>query len=267
MLAIRCMVDLAVESRSWSPTKDLVFHSNSREARVTTSIAVRTDLRRIVPLLMLVVATGHFNRIAISVAGNERIVPGLGVKADDMGMIYSAFLLAYTLAMLPGGWFIDRFGPRVGLMVLLFGSTAFVVLTGGVGFLATGAASVWWGLLVVRSFLGLMNAPLHPASARMVFEHLPPESRAMANGLVTGAACAGIAATYVAFGLLIDAFDWPVAFLISGGLTFLVALVWTFGTRPTGDASDLIANSITTELRPGGPPARAPPPERDLFDS
>lgn len=210
---------------------DMAFPSSTRDARLSTSIAVRADLRRTVPLLMLIVATGHFNRIAISVAGNERLVPRLGVTPDKMGMVYSAFLLVYTLAMLPGGWFIDRFGPRVALMVLAFGSTVFVAMTGAVGLLATGTSSVWVGLLIVRSMLGLVNAPLHPASARMVFEHLPPQSRSMANGLVTCAACVGIAATYVVFGMLIDRFDWPVAFLISGGLTFVVALIWTFGTH------------------------------------
>jgi MFS transporter, ACS family, D-galactonate transporter len=205
---------------------------------LSTSFAVRTNLRRTVPLLMLVVATGHFNRIAISVAGNERIIPRLGVSSDKMGMVYSAFLLVYTLAMLPGGWFIDRFGPRVALMVLGFGSTVFVALTGAVGFLATGAGSVWLGLLVVRALLGLTNAPLHPGSARMVFEHEPQESRAWANGLVTGAACVGIAATYFVFGALVDLVEWPAAFLISSGLTFLVALTWTFATRTIAEPSD-----------------------------
>jgi MFS family permease len=205
---------------------------------VATSIAVRADLRRTVPLLMLVVATGHFNRIAISVAGNEWIVPRLGVAPDRMGMVYSAFLLVYTLAMLPGGWFIDRFGPRVALMLLAFGSTVFVALTGVVGLLASEASSVWLGLIYIRAILGLINAPLHPASARMVFEHLPPQSRSMGNGLVTAAACGGIAATYFVFGMLIDRFGWPRAFLISGGMTFIVALIWTFGTRPSNEPSD-----------------------------
>jgi ACS family D-galactonate transporter-like MFS transporter len=197
---------------------------------------------------MLVVAMGHFNRIGIAVAGSERIIPRLGVSSDKMGMVYSAFLLIYTLAMLPGGWFIDRFGPRRALMVLGFGSTVFVALTGAVGFLPVESGSVWLGLLVVRSLLGLTNAPLHPASARMVFEHLPPDSRAMANGLVTCAACVGIAATYVVFGTLIDLFDWPIAFLISSGLTLLVALTWTFGTRPTGGAADLLAAQARTSF-------------------
>ena len=205
----------------------------ARESRPFTTSSDRADLLRTVPLLMLVVATAHFNRIGISVAGNERIVQIPGLGAERMGLVYSAFLLLYTLAMLPGGWFIDRFGPRVALMVVCFGSTVFVALTGVVGLLADGPWTLWLGLMIVRSLLGLLNAPLHPASARMVFEHLPPSSRAMANGLVTAAACVGIAATYYAMGTLIDRFDWPIAFLISSGLTLIVALVWTVGTRPS----------------------------------
>ena len=206
---------------------------------MSKSLDAGLSLRRTVPLLMLVVATGHFNRIAISVAGNERIVPMIGVAPDKMGMIYSAFLFVYTLAMLPGGWFIDRFGPRSALMVLAFASTIFVALTGVVGLVANDASSVWLGLLLVRSMLGLFNAPLHPASARMVFENLPQESRGMANGFVTGAACAGIATTYVLFGFLIDRFDWPIAFLVSSALTLVVALIWTFGTRQGAVSPDV----------------------------
>ena len=93
---------------------------------------------------------------------------------------------------------------------------------------------------------------------------VPPQSRAMANGLVTFAACVGIAATYFAFGMLIDRFDWPVAFLISSGLTFLVALVWTFGTRPTRDLSNRAVTATRASFRSLGPPAGAPPPECDL---
>jgi MFS transporter, ACS family, D-galactonate transporter len=207
------------------------------EARVPMLSADRASVLRTVALLMLVVATAHFNRIGMSVAGTERIIGAYGVDEKRMGQVYSAFLLFYTLAMLPGGWLIDRFGPRLALMVLLIGSTVLVALTGAVGFLASGPAALWLGLMVVRSLLGLFNAPLHPASARMVFERVPSKSRAMANGLVTSAACVGIAATFHAMGFLIDRLDWPIAFLVSGGITLLVALICTFGTRPARDTS------------------------------
>jgi MFS family permease len=203
----------------------------TRDVRAPGSRADLPDLLRTVPLLMLVVATAHFNRIGISVAGAERIIPAYGIDEERMGLVYSAFLLFYTAAMLPGGWFIDRFGPRAALMVLGFGSSVFVALTGAVGLLAQGPVALWVGLLIVRSLLGLLNAPLHPAGARMVFDRIPARSRAMGNGLVTFAACVGIAATFYATGKLIDRYDWPITFLICGGLTFLMALVWTVGTR------------------------------------
>ncbi len=185
-----------------------------------------------VPWLMLVVACGHFNRIGMSVVGTERIIPQYGLEPAQMGMIYSAFLLCYTAAMIPGGMFIDHYGARAALLLWGIGSTVFVALSGGVGLLATTASTVLAGLLTVRALLGVFNAPLHPASARTVYQYVRPESRALANGLVTFAACVGIAATYKLLGGMIDRFDWPVALLISSGMTLVVTATWAFVTRP-----------------------------------
>ena len=138
-------------------------------------------------LLMLVVATGQFNRISISVAGAERIIPHEGIAPKEMGMVYSAFLVMYTLAMLPGGWFIDRFGPRACLLLLGFSSTIFVALTGAVGLAGHGTDTLLLGLILVRGLLGLTNAPLHPASARMVFDRVPgPRGLRQRTGDVRG---------------------------------------------------------------------------------
>lgn len=202
---------------------------------MTNKSPTSRGMLKTVPLLMLVVATGQFNRISISVVGTDRIIPHFGVSEERMGLVYSAFLLCYTLAMLPGGWFIDRFGARTALVVLGFGSTVFVALTGGVGFLCKGPITLWLGLLVMRSCLGFLNAPLHPASARMVYGHVPPESRAFANGLVTFSACLGIAATYSVMGALDALFDWPAAFLITSALTLIVTLIWFFATWSDSD--------------------------------
>jgi MFS family permease len=65
----------------------------------------------------------------------------------------------------------------------------------------------------------------------MVHEYVPAGSRSLANGWVTCAACAGIAATYYGLGALMDRFGWPSAFLACSLATFVVACVWTAGTR------------------------------------
>ena len=180
---------------------------------------------------MLVIACGHFNRVGITVAGDERIIPYLGVSEKSMGAVYTAFLIFYTAAMLPGGWFIDRFGPRLAIVLLGLGSTLFVALSGCVGLIFHSGTPLLIGLLIVRSLLGIMYAPLHPGSARMLADELPPRAAARANGWTNFSACVGIASTQLVLGPLIDRFDWPGALLISSAMTLVVALVWTISTR------------------------------------
>src|SRR5437867_13423996 len=117
---------------------------------------------RIVVLLMALCFISHLNRISMAVAGDERIMKQFSIAPEKMGAIYSAFLLVYTLCMIPGGVFIDRFGARTALMVVGFGSALFGALTGVVGFVWTGAAHFWMPLVVVRGLMGFVARRLHP---------------------------------------------------------------------------------------------------------
>lgn len=189
--------------------------------------------RKIVLLLMMVVACGHFNRVGISTIGTERLIGNFGIDPEKMGMVYSAFLLCYTIAMLPCGWLIDRIGARAALMYLAFGSVVTVGLTASTVFATNDPAKFLLLLMIVRSIMGVMNAPLHPAAAQTVFERVNPRSRVLANGLVTFAACVGIAATSSVMGTMIDWCDWPIALCISSFMTLIVAIVWTVGTKST----------------------------------
>lgn len=180
-------------------------------------------------LLLAMIALGHFNRISISVAGSGQILKqhADSITETQMGWVYSAYLIVYTLAMTPGGWFIDRWGPRRALMLLGFGSAGFVILTGVVGLAWSSAGLLVAGLLVVRGCLGVVSAPLHPAGARVVSFWFAPGVWAGINGMTTAAACIGIASTYFVFGELMDVVGWPTAFLVAGGVTALLALTWT----------------------------------------
>jgi MFS family permease len=192
----------------------------------------------IVVLLMGLCFISHMNRVSMSIAADERIMAQYSISTQQMGAVYSAFLLFYTLFMLPGGWFIDSSGVRValGMMALFTGLCG--VLTGmGAGTFAA-AGSLLMYLIVVRSFMGFFTVPLHPASARAVGVWLPPGTQTLANGMITGAALLGIACTPVAFGALIDRFDWPVAFVVTATITTALGLLWFWMTRnlPRGTA-------------------------------
>ncbi|HEV3255825.1 MAG TPA: MFS transporter [Gemmataceae bacterium] len=226
---------------------------------------------RIVGLLMAHAAVCHFNRISISVAGNERIMQQYLVAPTTMGVVYSAYLLTYTICMTPGGWLIDRRGPRAAFLLMGVGAAVFVALTGFAGtafqpplpFMAGGAVglagsapgqgpllaaaalvaerTLWtcWPLvatlMLIRSLLGIMSTPMHPGAARAVSFWMPAGARTWANGLVTGAALLGIAGTYTGFGYLMDRFGWQSSFVIAGGATALLAAVWALyaSDRPT----------------------------------
>jgi MFS family permease len=187
--------------------------------------AVPTAVRwHILAILLAYSFMSWFNRASMAAAGDERIMPQYGITPEVMGRIYSAFLLAYALFMTPGGWFIDRFGPWRALVLMGFGSALFGTLTGAVGLL--GASLLVPALLVIRALMGVCSAPIYPASSRIVSHWIPYPQRSFANGMVNCAAPVGIACTFVGFGALIDLVNWPMAFVITGGITALLALLW-----------------------------------------
>ena len=189
---------------------------------------------QILALLMGLCFISHFNRASMSVAANDRIMGDYGISPTRMGTIYSAFLLVYSLCMVPGGAFIDRFGARRALLVVGFGSAIFGGLTGLTGWLfPASAAGLWLSLVAVRGGMGMLSAPLHPASARAAGSWFPPPQRSLANGLVTGAAIAGVAASYPGFGALIQWIGWPAAFLTAATATGLLSLLWKVHSADT----------------------------------
>ena len=88
---------------------------------------------RIVALLSGIVFLAHFNRVSISVAANANFIGPDKLTEEQMGLIYSAFLLVYTLGMFPGGWLFDRIGPRRALTGMGLGLGFWAAMTGVLG--------------------------------------------------------------------------------------------------------------------------------------
>jgi ACS family glucarate transporter-like MFS transporter len=182
---------------------------------------------RVLALLALFAFLCHFNRLAISVVGTERLIKGGVVDETRMGWVYTAYLIVYTVCMTPGGWLMDRWGAKRMLALMGFAAAGGAMLTGLLGLAALPAAALFPALIVVRGLVGVANVPMHPGAARAVGLWFPPAGRSFANGCVTAAALVGITSTYVGFGWLMDKFGWPMAFVFAGGATLLAAMAWT----------------------------------------
>jgi ACS family D-galactonate transporter-like MFS transporter len=202
--------------------------------RETPSVSSLSTPGRWLVVLMLVffAAIAQYNRLCMSVAGSEVFIPKVGISETDMGMVYSAFLIVYTICMMPGGWLIDRVGAGTALLFLGLSMGIFVILTGCLGWFTSDTNQVWLGLMVIRGLAGACSAPLHPGAAHVVAELMPRSGRATANGMITAGAVIGIACSFPVFGWLMDTITWQWAFVVSGVALFIYGLFWRSAAAP-----------------------------------
>jgi hypothetical protein len=99
---------------------------------------MRTTHRRywVFFLLFLFSAIAYLDRVNMSVAGKP-IAHEFGLSPIELGYLFSSFLWAYVLMMLPGGRLIDRWGTHVMAPVATAIWSGAQVATGMVGSFAT----------------------------------------------------------------------------------------------------------------------------------
>ena len=177
-----------------------------------------TRVRQVVVAWTLAIAAiAYLDRICISTAA-PAIRAELGLSDGDMGLVFSAFTLAYALFEVPSGWFADRFGARITLTRIVVWWSVLTALTG----LAGGLAS----LLVVRFLFGAGEAGMFPASARAFGRWLPQGERGRAFGLALMTAALGGALTQPLVVALLNRTSWRVAFAVFGSVGFVWAIGW-----------------------------------------
>ena len=186
--------------------------------------AVRTTVRwRIFAVVFAVVVLNLMDRTTLSIA-MPTIAKEFALSPTMQGVLLSSFFWSYALLQLPGGWLIDRFGPRR----LIAGSTVLWGMFQGMAALATGGAS----LLLTRVGLGAAEAPLFPAGAKLSALWLSPAERGrgavlMDSGSPLGAAFGGV---IIAF-LILTLGSWRLAFLAAGAGTVAAGLLAWFYLR------------------------------------
>lgn len=80
-------------------------------------------------LLFFAAIINFLDRSSLSVA-NSTIREEMGLSGTEIGLLLSAFSLAYGIAQLPCGLLLDRKGPRIMLGVGMFVWSVFQTLSG-----------------------------------------------------------------------------------------------------------------------------------------
>ena len=167
--------------------------------------------------LMLAGIVNYLDRSTLSIA-NHSISQEMGLNASQMGLLLSAFSIAYAFSQLPIGALLDKFGARamLGLGMLVW---SVAQLTGGL-------VQTLQQFLIARVFLGLGEAPQFPAGAKVVSEWFAVRERGGPTGIFVASSTIGPALAPPILTILMLSFGWRTMFIIMGALGVAVALGW-----------------------------------------
>ena len=153
----------------------------------------------------------------------------MGWTNEQFGLINSAFQGAYGFGLLVFGWFIDRYGTKIGYAVSIAAWSVAALghaLVGSVG-----------GFMGARIALGLGEGGNFPSAIKAVALWFPKRERALAtsifnSGTNVGAIIAPAIVPWIAF-----TWGWQAAFIAAGIAGFL----WLFFWIPFYDLPEKIA--------------------------
>jgi len=131
----------------------------------------------------------------------------LGLSPSSGQWVVNAYLISFTVLLIPGGMFGDRIGQMRGLNV---GLVVFAI-----GSVMCGAAGDEKLLISGRAVQGLGAAILMPCIQALVTRVAPEGKKGMAFGIYAGVSAVGLALGPLLGGLLVDTIGWRWIFYIN----------------------------------------------------
>ncbi|WP_407180708.1 MFS transporter [Bradyrhizobium sp. STM 3562] len=200
-----------------------------------------TKVRWIVGGLMwLAIAINYIDRTVLSAAA-PHLSKELSIPADQMGFILSAFFWSYALLQIPAGWFADRFGQKIGL-----GAS---VGLWSIATSATGLATGFYSLFIMRLGLGIGEAGAYPSNAGIASKWFPDRERATISGLFDSASKFGGAVAMPLIVWLIALVGWRMTFVVIGAFGVVWAIVWWWFFTETPEAHPMANKAEVARIR------------------
>ncbi|HEX4273364.1 MAG TPA: MFS transporter [Rhizomicrobium sp.] len=181
----------------------------------------------------------YVDRIAIS-AGKSAVAQQFALSDTQFGWVLSAFALGYALFQVPAGLFVDRFGARVALTLVVGAWSLFTGLTG----LAWSLGS----LLLFRLLFGFAEAGAFPTCARAFYAWLPVSERGLAQGINLSGSRLGAAFALPLVAWLLLIIGWRTAFLALAAAGILWAAGWYLWFRNTPEEHSGISDAERTYI-------------------
>jgi sugar phosphate permease len=193
----------------------------------------------------------YLDRVNISTAAPQ-ISKEFGFDNVTMGFIFSAFVWAYALFQVPGGWLSDRFGARTVLGTIV---AYWSIMTA-----ATGLAFSSTSFIVLRFLFGVGEAGAFPGATRAMQLWYPRPERGFVQGITHSASRAGAAIAPPIVLLIMVNLGWRWAFLICGAIGLVWSLWWSFSYRNLPEEHAMVNRVELEAIRGRGPNGEINPP-------
>ncbi|MFZ0609329.1 MAG: MFS transporter [Xanthobacteraceae bacterium] len=193
----------------------------------------------------------YLDRVNISTAAPQ-ISKEFGFDKITMGFIFSAFVWAYALFQVPGGWLSDRFGSRrvlTGVVVYWSIMTA-----------ATAAAFGSVSFIAIRFLFGIGEAGAFPGATRAMQLWYPRRERGLVQGVTHSASRLGAAIAPPIVVLLMTTLGWRSVFYICGAVGMLWSLWWAISYRNLPEEHGLVNKAELEVIRGRGAGGEINPP-------
>lgn len=179
-----------------------------------------------IALVTLGTILNYLARSSLAVAA-PKLMEVFDMNTQQYSWVVVSFQAAYTIMQTFSGAILDFLGTRIGFTIFIAGW--------GLANMGHALATGWMSLAFWRGLLGSFEAAAMPAGLKVVSEWFPPRERTVATGVFNMGASIGnmVAPALVAFCILY--FGWQAAFLVTGGLSLIFALIWFLRYRSPDD--------------------------------
>ena len=176
----------------------------------------------------------------------------IGWTPVQYGYIGTIFQGAYALGLAIFGWFVDKYGTKIGYALSITGWS--------IAAMAHALASTVFGFGVARFFLGLSEAGNFPSAIKATAEWFPKKERALATGIFNSGANIGAVVAPAVVPWLTVTYGWQAAFIATGATGFIWLVLWMLVYEGPEVAKKVSKNELAHILSdPPEPPSEKVP--------
>ena len=168
-------------------------------------------------LLFFATTINYIDRQVLAILAAD-LQKEIGWDEIDYGYIVTAFQAAYAIGLSLFGWFIDRYGTKIGYAVSITGWS--------LAAMAHALARTVFGFGLARFTLGLSESGNFPAAIKATAEWFPKKERAFATGIFNSGANIGAVVAPAVVPWLTVTYGWQASFIATGALGFIWLILW-----------------------------------------